>query len=501
MKVSKKLLSLLLVVMLLLSAVPFQAFAAELITPAGYTVKINAVVDGENKGTFTESAASEAEANAWLEAIKADPAGALDEYGVAVPSGATVTATGALSGTTMNITITATSPAAPAPTTTNLTLTVYDSADNAVESKGPVAVSNSDLETWKAEGVAKAGAILSAFGSKFTASDVKSVAFMGTSVVVVLNGTPTGGVGGDVAAKYTITVNTGSGSYTVSAYEGQLYSAVLSGKEPARPGQNFLGWKSDSHGTVTGTTVVTGDDTVTALWSDAIKYSITFIDERGTTPTVVKIKQVAYGSAIGALPVPAERDGYVFAGWKLDAANNKIISAETVYNFQGDSTAYATWKLESDVEDEPMNGGHEANGKVYLMIFVNGKTGDSDLVKKIDVTKYAADNKITRTEMEPIAKKYVSAKAGYSLAFEGLFDDGLWWEYKHDPETDGKASIVVNMDDGDDYVYVMVKNVKTVAADSTNPKTGDAIFAAIGAMASSAATAAYLFLNKKRIVK
>lgn len=501
MKVSKKLLSMLLVVMLLLSAVPFQAFAAELITPTGYTVKINAVVDGENKGTFTESASSENEANAWLEMAQSDPAGLLEEYDVAVPSGATVTAAGSLSGTTMNITVTATSPAAPAPTTTNVTLTVYDSNDNAVESKGPVAVANSDLDAWKADGLGNAAAVLSAFGSQFSASQVKSVAVMTTSVVVVLKDDVNAGVGGTVATKYTLTINTGSGSYTLSAYEGQLYTAVLAGKEPARPGQNFLGWKSEAHGTVTGTTVVSGNDTVTALWSDAIQYTITFIDERGTTPEVVKIKAVAYGSAIGTLPVPADRDGYVFAGWKLDAANNKIISAETVYNYQGDSTAYATWKLESDVEDEPMNGGHEKNGKVWLMIYINGKTADSELVKKVDITKYADDNKITRTEAKNIAKKYVSAKSGYTLSYEGLFDDGLWWEYKHDPETDGKETVVVNRDDGDDYVYVMVKNVKTVAADTTNPKTGDAIFAAIGTMASSAAAAAYLFLNKKRIVK
>ncbi|MBQ2855148.1 MAG: InlB B-repeat-containing protein [Oscillospiraceae bacterium] len=374
-----------------------------------------------------------------------------------------------------------------------VSLVVYDKDDNAVESKGPVEIEDGDLKAWQEGGNAMAAEILEVFGSKYTADQVKSVAVMGNSVVIVLN-VAEGGVGGEVAAEYTLTVNTGSGSYRLTVYEGQRYSDALAGKEPARPGQNFLGWKSENLGTtIRSSDVIEGDDTVVALWSAAIKYNITFIDERGTEPEVVKAKQVSYGSAIGTLPVPSDRKGYVFVGWKL---NGKLINAETIYELQGDSTAYATWKLESDEEDVPMNGGHEKNGKVWLEIYVNGDT--SDLVKRVNITDYADDDKITQAEVEKVAKKHVVAKSGYSLKFEGLFDEESWWWYTRDEETDGDEYIIVNRDDGDDYVYVMVKNVKKAVADSSNPKTGDDIMIAVTTMGLAAVALVSIVELKKR---
>ena len=94
-----------------------------------------------------------------------------------------------------------------------------------------------------------------------------------------------------------------------------------------------------------------------------------------------------------------------------------------------------------------------------------------------------------------VVKKYITAKKGYTLKYEGLFDEETWWWYTRDPETNGAKSIVVNRD-GDDYVYVMVKNVKTVESDPTNPKTGDGIFAVMSVMMGSGA--ALVSLNELR---
>lgn len=278
---------------------------------------------------------------------------------------------------------------------------------------------------------------------------------------------------------------------TVKATKGKLFKEYVG--IPARNGYNFVGWKSSNGGYIDiENDKVEADVTITAEWT-VNKYFLTFDENRGAEEAVSSGKTVTFDQPIGKLPTPSKRDGYVFVGWKL---NGTIITADTIYVWPGDNTAYAEWKLESDTEGEPMNPGHTADGKVYLEIYANGKT--DKYVKRVEITKYADDNKITRSEVEPIAKKYVTAKTGYSLAFEGLFDEESWWWYVRDNETNGAASVVVNKD-GDDVIYVMVNNVKNVSdkpADTTNPQTGDAIGITLAIMMCSGGAA--LTLGKKK---
>lgn len=279
---------------------------------------------------------------------------------------------------------------------------------------------------------------------------------------------------------------------TVNAQIGKTYSQFVG--VPARGGYDFLGWYSDYYGRIIDVTkdILMGDDTITGLWSAAKEFFLTLDENRNGEEYVNYGVKVAYGENIYAKvsKYKPEREGYVFMGWKL---NGKMITEKTVYELFDDATAYAQWKLESDTEDEPMNGTHTKDGKVYLEIYVNGDTSAAE--KKVDITSYAADNKITQAEVETVVKKYVTPKSGYKLAYEGLFDEETWWWYTRDPETNGKASIVVNQD-GDDYIYVMVKNVKVVAADPSNPKTGDGIVIALATMMSTGGAA--LALGKKK---
>lgn len=280
---------------------------------------------------------------------------------------------------------------------------------------------------------------------------------------------------------------------TVNAQIGQLYKEYVG--VPARGGYDFLGWYSSSYGRIIDITkdIVMGDDTITGMWSAAKEFFLTLDENREGEEYVNYGLKVAYGENIYAKvsKYQPEREGYVFMGWKL---NGKMITKDTVYELYDDATAYAVWKLESDTEGEAMGGNsHTKDGKVYLEIYVNGDTSAAE--KKVDITSYADDNKITQAEVEKVVKKYVTAKSGYKLAYEGLFDEESWWWYTRDPETNGKASIIVNQD-GDDYIYVMVKNVKVVEADSTNPKTGDGIVIALATMMSTGGAA--LALGKKK---
>ena len=299
---------------------------------------------------------------------------------------------------------------------------------------------------------------------------------------------PEGGV-----ISVSLTVDYKLSGYEVKTYTtsvGTLYKNFVG--VPARNGYDFSGWYSSYYGCVVDITkdMIMGDDTITGIWSAAKQYTLTLDENRGAEETVNSVKQVTYGQAIGSLPTP-ERDGYVFDGWKL---NGKIINANTIWEIPGDGTAYAQWKLESDTEGEAMGGNTAtADGEVYLEIYTNGDT--AAVAKSVKITDLAKDNKITQAEVESVVKKYITAKSGYTLKYEGLFDEETWWWYTRDPETNGAKSITVNRD-GDDYVYVMVKNVKTVESDPTNPKTGDGIFAIMSVMMGSGA--ALVSLNELR---
>jgi len=420
--VSKKLLSLLLVAMLLVSAVPFQAFAAD-----GYKVNIVIHVNEATTETIVVEAFSADEMKQWAN------------------------------------------------------FSPEDIVEFLQEEEGEL--DYVDLSKDQIEGFANTpseGATSLTYNIWITTSDTSDIPE------------------DETAAEYTLTVDTGLGTYTKKATYGDKYLDVLA--PPARPGYEFKGWKSEAlDRMIKSDDYIESDDTVIGVWSNPTKYNLTLDPNRGIAEDVNYGVQVVYGEEIYAkvAKYQPEREGYVFVGWKL---NGKIIKTDTVYELQGDATAYAEWKLESDTEDEPMGGTtHEKTGKVYLEIYVNNDT--ANLKKRVDITTYANDDKITRAEAQAVVKKYITAKAGYTLSYDGLFDEDGWWWYTRDPETNGKEYIIVNRD-GDDYVYVMVNNVKVVAGDPSNPKTGDMMLpiAMTMMLVSGMAAAAVYVVGKKRRV-
>lgn len=307
-----------------------------------------------------------------------------------------------------------------------------------------------------------------------------------------LEGTGSSGFG-EAAKKFTVQIKTDGGTVSKSVSEGTKYSDVLAGIGEGY-GKKITGYRSENKGLLSGNELVNGNDTVTILY-ETVAYSLTLDNNRKGTEYSYKVKRVYIGQAIGDLPTPVAPDGYVFVGWKL---NGKYITKDTIWELPGDATAYAEYKLAND-KDQPITGtGTVQDGKVYLEIYTNDNT--KSVAKRVDITKYADDNKITQAEAEKVIRSYFTAKSGYSLKMIGLFDENGWWWYTRDDETKGQKEIVVNRD-GDDYVYVMVNNVKTSVADSSNPKTGDSIvstLAGLGLSASMLATLCYI-IGKKRL--
>ena len=440
--VMKKLLSVMLVALLLVSAVPFQASAMEIVDIGiNYTIVIEGysfdVRDGNGKVTA-------AELYDFLEMSKGDDAG-IDAWI------ASVVAAGVKNGDVLTVPAFGSEPEATEPEATEPEATEPEASEPEV------------IEPEQGEAQPEVGG---------EAQPEEVVTKCKLSIDYKLSG-------------YEVS--------TVNAQIGKLYKEYVG--VPARGGYEFLGWYSSNYDRIIDITkdIIMGDDTITGIWSAAKEFFLTLDENREGEEYVNYGVKIAYGENVYAKvsKYQPKREGYVFMGWKL---NGKMITKDTIYELYDDATAYAVWKLESDTEGEAMGGNsHTKDGKVYLEIYVNGDTSAAE--KKVDITSYAADNKITQAEVETVVKKYVTAKAGYKLAYEGLFDEEAWWWYTRDPETNGKASIVVNQD-GDDYIYVMVKNVKVVAADSSNPKTGDGIVVALAAMMSTGGAA--LVLGKKK---
>ena len=173
------------------------------------------------------------------------------------------------------------------------------------------------------------------------------------------NGTPD-----DEETKYTVTYTDGVEGEEV--FKDQVYGGLLSGeatpkfdgREPARKGYIFAGWKPAVADTVTGNV------TYVAQWKDdrnsnsvpddeETKYTVTYTD--GVENEEIFKDQVYEGLLSGEATPKFEgkeptRKGYVFAGWKLAVADTVTGNATYVAQWKkldaaqtGDTTNLTVW--------------------------------------------------------------------------------------------------------------------------------------------------------------
>lgn len=248
----------------------------------------------------------------------------------------------------------------------------------------------------------------------------------------------------------------------------------------------------------TGSTTLTGQEQITSAAQEVlVKYqpktfTLYFQVEGGTVnPTS---KTVTYDSAVGTLPTPT-RSGDVFLGW-FDA-NGVQYTSSTVYKVNGDTTLTARWQSESTV---------------MLRIYLDPNTTTPDRI--VDITGKVVGNSVSRTEVEAIVTKYYT---GSSMKLVGLFSDATWASYKAGSTTEGTPNVTIQEDVKTTNVYVVVKNATnkpnsnttttstttptTKPADKDNPKTGDSmlIYTASAVMIVAAAALVVIqVLRKKR---
>lgn len=149
-------------------------------------------------------------------------------------------------------------------------------------------------------------------------------------------------------------------------------------------------------------------------------------------------------------------------------------------------------------------------GTLYLHVYVDGKITKPYKTYNSDdysgVRSLISDDKITLKEVtENFLPKYYSAKnTNKGLEVDGLYlNDNFQNKYVDDNHF---TSMDVDLSGNKDiHISLMLENVKVKSsstADSSNPKTGDSIFMTVTVMAVSVTALAVLVLsNKKRMVK
>lgn len=239
--------------------------------------------------------------------------------------------------------------------------------------------------------------------------------------------------------------------------------------------------------------------------STSEQYTVYFNDADNN---VVYSAKVNKGEVIGSKIAEAARDevkndkkGYTFEGWRLNGAGN-ILSTDTIaHTTVKSSLSYYPVYSKNGSDSDKLN-----SNKVYLHIFLDNKV--SPPARDVNITDtIAKDGVVTMGEVQDVVKKYYSAKNDDGIKYDGMYmATGSWvGEFVRDDKIDRIDNIDELKKDGYVHINVMVNNAKAKSssnADSSNPKTGDDIYMTVTVMGlSAAALCAVYFVSKKRAVR
>ncbi len=185
---------------------------------------------------------------------------------------------------------------------------------------------------------------------------------------------------------------------------------------------------------------------------------------------------------------------YTFNGFKVEG--------EPYTYGNPDSTVYA-----GQTVTVSLSGGTSKYNtcKVRLHVFLNGKV--SEEARTFDITSMASDTVISLKEVSNFLLNYYTATTSTGIKFDGLYKaEGAWLgKFVQDKRLDSIEDVDDLLEAGHVDINIMLDNAKaktSSTADSSNPKTGDAIFAPVAVLTlSTAALAAVYFISKKRVVR
>lgn len=261
--------------------------------------------------------------------------------------------------------------------------------------------------------------------------------------------------GNNATAKTLFTANVPAGTPLLNYLNANVTSAISS-ELAVTPGYT---WQYNFWKDYSGTQSLTAQDTVMnqaqTVFVNFVSNSYTlYFNANGGTVTPTS-KTVYFGSAVGVLPT-ATMNGKVFQGWK--DANGNMYDASTIYQVAGDTSLTAVWK------DEAL---------VILYIYINGDFSACN--RMIVMDGFVQNNNISRTDVVNQVTKYYSAPYG-NLSIAGLFDEYTWSSYRANTSKAGTENIQINSN-GVNKIYVMVNNANSGntivnGSTTTNPTYG-----------------------------
>ena len=200
------------------------------------------------------------------------------------------------------------------------------------------------------------------------------------------------------------------------------------------------------------------------------------------------------------------KDSYEFVTAKSDEKGGTLTLST---NINAGDTLVVTLKAKSTSTDNGNNNTTTNNKfpyKVYLHIFKDNKVDDP--AKTINITEgIALDGKVTLDEVKTVVKNYYTAKTSDGIKYDGMYlAEGNWvGNFVNDTKKYDTISDTNDMRKTREvHINVMITNANTKStttekADKTNPKTGDMIFIPVIFMVvSGTAIAGVYFYNKKR---
>lgn len=164
----------------------------------------------------------------------------------------------------------------------------------------------------------------------------------------------------NLISKNNLKIDPNGGTYRgksdVYEEDGLLSNETVRLRTPVRTGYKFAGWKIEGSGRISSDNkkyfMGVNDTTLVAQWTPN-EYNLKFDYNKpqdaapDITGNNIVSKKVVYTEAVGELPYP-NLTGYTFAGWK-DIDGN-IYTKDTIYNILGDTTLYAYWNADVNIE-------------------------------------------------------------------------------------------------------------------------------------------------------
>lgn len=312
---------------------------------------------------------------------------------------------------------------------------------------------------------------------------------------------------------YTLYFKDGSKVATIEDVQnGETVSKVPSAS--LKSGYDFKGWYSEEGGK--GTKMSAGTVWYAGMPQEYYAYYVESVDDDLSTLSVYA-KFYVGGVLKNTQKLYAQEfeDGDNMLSWLMNnetKTSNAIFSIVSTDDYEWTPRYYYDYSGNEPLSSQDLiaNGNKSVVVKVYskaateanVLLYVHTNTTSSSPANIYEMSGYTKGDTVTLSAAKTIVKKHYT---GSNMTITGLYTDTTWAQLLNDEKPTAANGIAVE-DNGTLRIHVLVKNGtvsnSSSTADSSNPKTGDGIFMAVTVMAVSASALVVLFLmNKKRLAK